>query len=480
MVLRWYRQRRAQGDDGVTLLIVALSVVVILGAAAFAVDLGNARQITRETQGAVDAAALAGARDLPLASTAVAQRAAKQQTARNTAMTYAVRDLFGPGVTPPTCSTAATCSATVNGIQLSVTTPWNPQTDSYPANPSQTQYLRYIHVEACRATDTFFARALNQESPDICREAVARFNTVGGGFDYGLVATDPSKCSALTFAGDSETVLTSNGSVMVNSNCTGTNTGALDASGSSWQLRFVNGAAEVTGYIGVVGSATLQPCDPTTQTTKCTQTTPTTGIDPFGDPLSGMIPPTDPGGALRTCKKTGGDALTPGKYNDCKITNGDVTMQPGIYWFENGFEMNGGSLTCVDGGGKTCEGDGILMYVKTGALKLNGNGRVYLPPYNMTCAEGQYYTGTCLDGLTVWQVSSDEASINGTNDFSIGTTYFPNAHLKANGNGGGAEINVTGVVVAKTVGISGTFDFTIVVPIDAPDVQSEIDIGLEK
>ena len=83
-----------------------------------------------------------------------------------------------------------------------------------------------------------------------------------------------------TFAGNSETILTSNGAVMVNSNCASGNAQALDSSGSSWQLKFVDGTTEVPGYIGVVGGATLAPCDPVTQTTKCTQTVPTTGISP--------------------------------------------------------------------------------------------------------------------------------------------------------------------------------------------------------
>ena len=62
---------------------------------------------------------------------------------------------------------------------------------------------------------------------------------------------------------------------MVNSNCDSGNTQALDSSGSSWKLRFVDTTGtSVPGYVGVVGGATLAPCDPVTQTTQCTLTVP--------------------------------------------------------------------------------------------------------------------------------------------------------------------------------------------------------------
>ena len=70
------------------------------------------------------------------------------------------------------------------------------------------------------------------------------------------------------------------------------------------------------GYIGVVGGATLAPCDPATQTTNCTQTVPTTGINAFGDPLAALAG-AGPGRRARpkTCPKNGGGAITPGYFS---------------------------------------------------------------------------------------------------------------------------------------------------------------------
>ncbi|HEY6532017.1 MAG TPA: pilus assembly protein TadG-related protein, partial [Acidimicrobiales bacterium] len=328
-------RERGRDDDGAVLVLVALCMVAVLAVSAVVIDLGNARQVRRQEQGGVDAAAVAAAQDLPVQANNATTRLTKQSQARNTAMGYATRNLVSDTATAPQCNDTSqtTCTGTVGKVTLTVSTPWNPTASVVPSSsdPQYDNYLGYIYVQACQSTPSFFAGVLNQKSPNVCRSAVGRYNQVGGGYDFGLVATDPSKCGALTFAGNSETQLTSNGAVMVNSNCATGNAQALDASGSTWQLRFVDGSNnEVPGFIGVVGGATLNPCDPETQTTSCTQTVPTTGISPFGDPLAGLSAPTKPGGTEKTCPQYGGGALTPGPFKNCKITNGDITMTPGI------------------------------------------------------------------------------------------------------------------------------------------------------
>ncbi len=473
------RNQRGRGDKGISLIVVALCMVAICGVAAIVVDLGNARQVRRELQGGVDAAALAGSLDLPVKGDNTTTRTTKQSQARNTAMAYAIRNLVGPNaVQTQTCGNAFTCTDSVGGVSFTVTTPWNPGTNSLPADTSDSNFIGYVYVQACQATPTFFAKVVNQSSPNTCRKAVGRYISDSFKGDFGLVATDPSQCAALQFEGNSTTVLTSNGAVMVNSNCTSGNAQALDSSGSSWQLKFIDsGGNYVPGYVGVVGGATLAPCDPATQTTKCTTTTPTTGISPFGDPLSGMTAPTKPSGAAATCDNKGG-TISPGLFSGCKVTTGDLNIQPGIYFITGDLTFNGGNIQCVDNGATTCANTGVLLYVQ-GSITLNGNGKIFLPPYNAgSCSPP--YVGTCYSGLSIWQTGSSTATINGTNDFSLGSVYVPNAMLKANGNGGGAQVNINGLVVAKTVDISGTFDFNIKVPSTAPDAPDKASHGLEK
>jgi Flp pilus assembly protein TadG len=63
--------RRARGERGQILAVVALALVALLGIGAFAIDVGYAYYAKRQLQSATDAAALAGAQDLPTALTAV-------------------------------------------------------------------------------------------------------------------------------------------------------------------------------------------------------------------------------------------------------------------------------------------------------------------------------------------------------------------------------------------------------------------------
>jgi Flp pilus assembly protein TadG len=64
--------RKARGERGQVLVVVALALVALLGIAAFSIDVGYAYYAKRQLQSATDAAALAGAQDLPNATTALA------------------------------------------------------------------------------------------------------------------------------------------------------------------------------------------------------------------------------------------------------------------------------------------------------------------------------------------------------------------------------------------------------------------------
>jgi Putative Flp pilus-assembly TadE/G-like len=64
--------RRAGGERGQVLPLVVMALVALLGIGAFAIDVGYAYYAKRQLQSATDAAALAGAQDLPTAATAIA------------------------------------------------------------------------------------------------------------------------------------------------------------------------------------------------------------------------------------------------------------------------------------------------------------------------------------------------------------------------------------------------------------------------
>jgi hypothetical protein len=64
--------RRPGGERGQVLPLVVMALVALLGIAAFAIDVGYAYYAKRQLQSATDAAALAGAQDLPNGATAIA------------------------------------------------------------------------------------------------------------------------------------------------------------------------------------------------------------------------------------------------------------------------------------------------------------------------------------------------------------------------------------------------------------------------
>jgi Flp pilus assembly protein TadG len=111
--------RTGRGERGQVLLVVTLGLVALLGVAAFAIDVGYAYYAKRQLQSATDAAALAGAQDLPTAATAVA-------TATSYAAANTPANLSGLTFTYTTKCTATAiiatgCVANVNPNELVVT-----------------------------------------------------------------------------------------------------------------------------------------------------------------------------------------------------------------------------------------------------------------------------------------------------------------------------------------------------------------------
>ncbi len=456
------RPRRATRDRGAVLVLVAPMLVAIFAITALVIDMGNARQESRHTQASADAVALAGARELPVMSPVNDVPFAR---VRAQAVEFADKNLddatvsFSETACPGDALPAATCYE-AGDTDLTVVVPYT------SANLGAPKSYNLVYIEICQPTTTFFSQVIGSSSPTVCREAVGRRQNTAGGFGMGLIVIEPTGCNALTFSGTSETILSSNGAVMVNSACPDA---ALSANGTSWDL--------VTEYVGVVGGANLAPCEPPSQ---CTATEPTTGINPFADPFADVEPP-DPlpeTSPTNLCTKTGDVAiLQPGRYTaNCQITSGDFILRPGLYYFEKGFKSTGGSIVCSSTHDTVptdrtevlpCDA-GVTLIIGGGEFAMTGNGWVSLPPP----PSGPYA------GISVYQVSADASAVNGTSDFELGTIYAPNAYYKFTGSGGGDEVNIYGMVVTKTADISGKFTFNIEVPEDSPEALLEDDFGL--
>lgn len=466
------RPRRRQDERGAVIVLFAMVLVVLLSFSAFAVDLGYDREVVHHLQSGTDAGALAGAQELPNA----AADATKAAAARATAATYAVKGLFDgtpPALPTPSCS-GYTCTYTFTSLTLTVTTPYTPA----GGLSGNLQAQNLVYVQACQPGGTFFRKFIGSTGSTLCRSSVARKVTTPSGFLYGLVTLDPTGCASMQFAGDSETVLSSNGGVAVNSSCTDAQTAAMDSSGSKWSLH--------AGFIGVVGTATLNPCDPEV-TTQCTTTVPTEGIPHFADPLA-LTPPAQPATARSCSFALPIEILSPGYYaNSCTFgSNRIYIFRPGLYYFAQGFNSNGGvTLWCSsldvltllnpcpqpswNQDGTVAQQGGVTFFVPNGSISMNGNGTTNLP--------GNANYG----GTTIYQSSCSGSSINGSATFVIGTIYSPCSAFSFTGSAGSPpnQVNVNGLVVANKVSISGSFDFNINVPGSAPSINLADNTGLE-
>ena len=110
--------RKARSVRGQILPLVVLMLVALLGIAAFAIDVGYAYYAKRQLQSATDAAALAGAQDLPNGTTAIAT--ATSYAAANTPANLSSFNFTYQVKCTNTAVVATGCDAAVNPNQLTV------------------------------------------------------------------------------------------------------------------------------------------------------------------------------------------------------------------------------------------------------------------------------------------------------------------------------------------------------------------------
>ncbi len=110
--------RKARSVRGQILPLVVLMLIALLGIAAFAIDVGYAYYAKRQLQSATDAAALAGAQDLPNGTTAIAT--ATSYAAANTPANLSSFNFTYQVKCTNTAVVATGCDAAVNPNQLTV------------------------------------------------------------------------------------------------------------------------------------------------------------------------------------------------------------------------------------------------------------------------------------------------------------------------------------------------------------------------
>lgn len=419
---------------GNSLILTSLAMFALLATAALAVDWGIVYFARHQLQNFVDAAALAGAQELP--SAVVAKQKACENYSQNYALNFKI---------PPPPPQAVTCPPDDPDLQptttcyrigedfVHVTTPYQRRGDPSP-NPN------LINVKACRVVPLFFAKILGATQIRVCAKATA----IGSRPQVarGLVVLDPEGGEALRLIGNARLRIP-NGAVIVDSSADN----ALFVQGNA---SLIAHQISIVGNYQTRGNASISP-------------TPLTGQPPTPDPLAQLSPPDPsvlpffPG---RTIKGNDIVTLRPGVYTGPIRVEGNakVTLQPGIYILKGGLLVSGNSQI---------EGEGVLIYNEIGRIEVQGNGKVKLSAQ----------TGGTYEGIVIFQSRTNAQPIwlSGNAEFNAtGTIYAPKAQVHFNGNTSLRD----SMVIAYRVELLGNVDVEIEAKEPPAAAGEEVAIGL--
>jgi hypothetical protein len=397
---------------GAIVVLVAVSLAVILGFVAIAIDGGGLLEQRRRAQATADAAALAAAEDL--------FRNYPQNRGYDldgTAEAYAYNIAAANGF-------ANDGTRTVVSVRIS------PEAYAGGPNKGKTLPRGYAEVTVQHNQPRYFAAILGSGDVPVHARAVARGNWEPA--YVGIHVLDLYRSAAMKATGES--VVTVNGaSVIVNSN-------AADAASSTGGTVTAS-PFNITGGSNVSGNKG--------------------GF--YGDINYGTPPEPDP---LRHIPEPNRNDYAEQSQGPIHFSNGDRTLRPGIY--NGGISVSGkGNLTLepgiyyMDGGGFAFSGQGNLVAEgvmifnmpkkSSDVVDISGLGNIIMSPPT----EGVY------TGLTLFQTrgSTNTMSVAGNGFMDIaGTFYNANGTLVVGGNGSG---NIGSQYISRFLEIIGNGNLLI-------------------
>ena len=462
--------KRATYDSrGQALIIVAFSMVVLLGIGALVIDLGMSWMLRRHEQNAADPASLAAARYIEDGD----------YTAMRTAACFYVQQ-NGFFEDDPGCADA------LDPANRNLEVMWPPSGPHAGPFGGRTEMVLVV----VRTTHpSFFGRIFGDDHAEVATGAVAARETVSANSNS-LVALDPDSCAAGKIHGNGDITIEpvvnpdtgdpySGGYVHINSDCS---SGAFDDAcgpGSGAFHHGGNAGAELTaphiyihGTCQVSGGMVDSPL--------------TEGAPQIGDPLAGLRGPRQEEYPAGHCPRKQGtmivyDEMQPDDPDGCQFNvNGmTATLTPGVYY--GGWDFKGNDVTLklepgvyiIAGGGIKVSGSATVSSI--GSDPTTDPARVLLfntdntedsacTPDQARCVQGPInLSGQAslkiwgLDsgpwkGLLLWQdgAGSNPAapiSMVGQGDMNIaGTISAPQAHVKREGNGSSTAVLAVQVI----------------------------------
>jgi len=427
-------------EAGQALIITALALVVLLGFAGLAVDMGVMRYEKRLQQNAADAAAIAGASNLKFGGIVSGGQAASA--------TNGFADNAGGQV--------STCSASGAAVGTTCVQINNP-----PASGPHTNDPNYVEALVSAVHSTYFMKILNINSETITARAVAT-NTSGGPYSGCLYTLGPPS--------NSIEGININGAATLNATSCGIlDNGDFNTKGNKLVVNAQSfGESGSTNASGPGGTVTCQASGP------C----PAPGMPAASDPLAGIAPPCTSCGTGTTIKITGGSCSGTG-CGSVSCSGGACTIQPGNY---SSITIGGSGGTpnvtfaagnyIIDGGGSNncsaaclnvpanaiISGNGVMFYF-TNSSTANITGT---PTINLTAPSSGTYAGILMyqDPADTNKGPAPQGPTLGGNSGSSydGVLYFPSDELTFYGNANSTNCSdgfSAGVVIANSFSLSG-------------------------
>ena len=435
-----------RSDSGQTLVLVALSMVVLMGFLGLAIDVGNLRAAQHKMQQTADAAALAGALEMAYCSSG------SPCTKMTNDATKAVTE---NGLSTPTMS-ANTCSGTGTGVALFIN--WGPCLLSNDPNKGSSAVVEAL---VAQNQDMYFARVMGLTKVRLSARAEAgRGPSSGCDFigtkDFG------------TLPGGGSLSVASGGKLILG--CGVQDDGSLDAKGNGshvtateFQVSGSSGNGSNQFYPAPVFNAPQVP-DPICQSYSDASLTKYNSTSACLTQVT-YIEPT-PSNQSYTCQTYSGTttsgALSPGCYSapssgctpvdvskngygndvnnacDAIKLGANVTLSPGVYIFNGDLDLNGYNLS----------GTGVTLYfassgttTQIGSLITSQSSKITLSAPTAAFSKTSDYTG-----MLIWQAPDDANTIqlaSGTGSMWNGIIYGLSATLDMS-DGSNAEAGCTG------------------------------------
>jgi hypothetical protein len=409
-------KHRKPSESGQAIVLLAISIVVLLGFTALAVDGGMVFSDRRHAQNAADAAALAGALQKSNGqSDAVVIQAAERSAESNGYTT----DQMSVAISPFTDFSG---SYTLVTVEITKETP--------------TSFAHILYRGPFRNHVMAIARSRVSQPVFPGQAVVAMGNCVGSS----LVLVESNG------GGNSGGVRTFEGGIFLNAPESGTCC-ALEPPQVGYGIS-VDPDFGITsvGSCDYAGVGNIFPAPPIE--------TRVNGGARVDDPLASLPEP--------VCTQAGrieGGQYQPGNYGGANMALSNGTLAPGIYCIE-------GDVT--PSGQQVIQGDGVTLYFKNGGMSFTGNAYIDISAPTIDNCHGTTGdpTASCTyKGIAIFSARNNSSviTIRGNGDNAcLGMVYALSGTLNTSGGGSTPEESVIiGQVIVKNVTNNGGGDVSV-------------------